>query len=328
MVVAHGQGTRTGSLREDGCLELYESEAEWRASLPGWAERERFGIDFRHVRGSELANLQPGLSGRFVAGPSFRAGRPSPIPSARQGDLGGRRSRGATFLHGEVTTVGLDGGTPRLRLPTVARSPPPTLVIAAGAWSHRLARHFGDRIPLETERGYNTTLPAGAFDAETPARLLPARFRRHAARRPAFASAARWNSPASNARPTMPAPRRCWRRRTLPAGPEDRRRARMDGLSPLAARHAAGDRPIAASPQRDLCLRPRPSGPDPVGGDGTSDRRSGRRRITRPSTSRPTGPTASEDFPCATASSASTATPAAIRCASSRAAAPGSMAPP
>ena len=37
-------------------------------------------------------------------------------------------------------------------------------MIAAGAWSHRLARHFGDRIPLETERGYNTTLPAGAFD--------------------------------------------------------------------------------------------------------------------------------------------------------------------
>src|SRR5690606_5359317 len=38
------------------------------------------------------------------------------------------------------------------------------LVIAAGAWSHRFARGFGDSIPLETERGYNTTLPPGAFD--------------------------------------------------------------------------------------------------------------------------------------------------------------------
>ena len=37
-------------------------------------------------------------------------------------------------------------------------------MIAAGAWSHRLARHLGDRIPLETERGYNTTLPVGAFE--------------------------------------------------------------------------------------------------------------------------------------------------------------------
>ena len=157
--------TRTGSfLREDGCLELYESEAEWRASLPGWAERERFGIDFRHVRGSELANLQPGLSERFVAG-TFVPGWKTVADPQRLGKAiwADAEFRGATFLHGEVTTVGLDGGTPRLRLADGRALAAPTLVIAAGAWSHRLARHFGDRIPLETERGYNTTLPAGAF---------------------------------------------------------------------------------------------------------------------------------------------------------------------
>jgi len=38
------------------------------------------------------------------------------------------------------------------------------VVVAAGAWSHQLARTLSDRIPLETERGYNTTLPASAFD--------------------------------------------------------------------------------------------------------------------------------------------------------------------
>jgi len=41
------------------------------------------------------------------------------------------------------------------------------VILAAGAWSHHLARTLGDRIPLETERGYNTTLPAGAFDVRT-----------------------------------------------------------------------------------------------------------------------------------------------------------------
>ena len=40
------------------------------------------------------------------------------------------------------------------------------LVVAAGAWSHLLARQLGDRIPLETERGYNTTLPKTAFDVK------------------------------------------------------------------------------------------------------------------------------------------------------------------
>lgn len=36
-------------------------------------------------------------------------------------------------------------------------------VLATGAWSRDLARRLGDRVPLDTERGYNTTLPPGAF---------------------------------------------------------------------------------------------------------------------------------------------------------------------
>ena len=38
------------------------------------------------------------------------------------------------------------------------------VVVAAGAWSHQLARTLDEHIPLETERGYNTTLPPDAFD--------------------------------------------------------------------------------------------------------------------------------------------------------------------
>ncbi len=41
------------------------------------------------------------------------------------------------------------------------------VVLSAGAFSHRIAATIGERIPLETERGYNTTLPPGAFDLRT-----------------------------------------------------------------------------------------------------------------------------------------------------------------
>ena len=41
------------------------------------------------------------------------------------------------------------------------------VVVATGAWSHHLAKTLGDKVPLETERGYNTTLPVGAFDLKT-----------------------------------------------------------------------------------------------------------------------------------------------------------------
>ena len=38
------------------------------------------------------------------------------------------------------------------------------VVVAGGAWSKRLTAPLGDNIPLETERGYNTTLPGYSFD--------------------------------------------------------------------------------------------------------------------------------------------------------------------
>ncbi len=72
--------------------------------------------------------------------------------------LGGRIRR----ADAAALAPGADGVTVQLRdgLQLVAHR----VVVAAGAWSHRLARTLGEHIPLETERGYNTTLPVGAFD--------------------------------------------------------------------------------------------------------------------------------------------------------------------
>jgi D-amino-acid dehydrogenase len=154
-------------LREDGSLELYESEGEFRASLSGWAARERFGIGFRHVAGEELAALQPGLSRRFLKGtfvPGWKtADDPKLLGKAVWAYAEGL---GACFERASVERVdaGRDGAT--LRLADGTERQAKHLVIAAGAWSHLLARPLGDRIPLETERGYNTTLPTTAFDVK------------------------------------------------------------------------------------------------------------------------------------------------------------------
>ncbi|MER8951727.1 FAD-binding oxidoreductase [Mesorhizobium sp. M0833] len=152
-------------LHEDGSLELYESEAEFKASLPGWAARQRFGIGFSHVEGSALAALQPGLSPRFVKG-TFVPGWKTVADPKRLGKaLWAYAERlGAGFERARIERVeaGQDGAI--LTMADGTRRRAKHLVIAAGAWSHLLARHLGDGIPLETERGYNTTLPKTAFD--------------------------------------------------------------------------------------------------------------------------------------------------------------------
>ncbi len=154
-------------LREDGSLELYESEAEFRAALPGWAARERFGIGFRHVAGEEMAALQPGLSARFTRGTFVPGWKTVADPKLLGKAIWAYAERlGAKLRLGTVESLsaGRDRPGPEIRLADGSTLSALSLVVCAGAWSHRLARQLGDRIPLETERGYNTTLPAGAFD--------------------------------------------------------------------------------------------------------------------------------------------------------------------
>ncbi|MCB4767217.1 FAD-dependent oxidoreductase [Ancylobacter sp. Lp-2] len=152
-------------VRADGNLQLYESEAELAGAQEGWEQRARAGIAFEHVRGARLAELQPGLSPRFVAGtftPHWKTvDDPYHFALALFDAV---MARGGTVTHGEVTSVAPAEGGVRVKLRDGTALDAAQAVVAGGAWSRPLAAGLGDAIPLETERGYNTTLPPGAFD--------------------------------------------------------------------------------------------------------------------------------------------------------------------
>jgi D-amino-acid dehydrogenase len=154
-------------LREDGSLELYESEREFEASLPGWAARDRFGIAYRHLAKAELADHQPGLSPQFVRG-TFVPGWKTVADPKLLGKAvwSHAEAQGATFIRGDVGLAMPSGDNIVVQLRRGRTIMARRLLIAAGAWSHLIARQFGDAIPLETERGYNTTLPKSAFDVK------------------------------------------------------------------------------------------------------------------------------------------------------------------
>lgn len=152
-------------LRREGALYLYAGQLAFDAAADVWRVRAKYGVAFEPVTGARLAELQPGLGSRYTHAmfvPNWMmVSDPFEITKA----LGEQTvSQGAKFRQAKVArlqpgeeanTITLDDGETITARQTV---------VAGGAWSGELAAKLGDRIPLEAERGYNTTLPADAFD--------------------------------------------------------------------------------------------------------------------------------------------------------------------
>lgn len=152
-------------IHRDGSLELYESEREFADSLPGWSHRAKAGIAFDHIRGAALEGLQPGLAPHFVAGTFVPGWRTVSDPFIFARRLAAHvQSKGALFVQGEVSRLMPEDDGARAILADGRSLRARHVVVATGAWSRRLTDPLGDRLPLETERGYNTTLPLGSFD--------------------------------------------------------------------------------------------------------------------------------------------------------------------
>lgn len=152
-------------LRSDGCLELCESDAELTATLPHWDLRAREGIEFRHVDRAGIEALQPGLSPRFVKGTFVPQWQTVADPHRFAAALADRAmARGGEYRQADVRRIETTDAGVRLILGDGSAVEAAQAVVACGAWSKPLASMLGDTVPLETERGYNTTLPRDAFD--------------------------------------------------------------------------------------------------------------------------------------------------------------------
>lgn len=152
-------------LRRDGAIYLYEGAGALKAAQGLWDLRARHGVAFEAVSGARLEELQPGLNPKYTHGVFIPGWMTLSDPYEVACAIGQAAvARGAAFQKGDVVDISPNGQGVALRLADGRRMSAPKVVLACGAWSHRLAATLGDRLPLETERGYNTTLAPGAFD--------------------------------------------------------------------------------------------------------------------------------------------------------------------
>jgi D-amino-acid dehydrogenase len=144
------------NLHRVGALWVYETEAGFQADGRYHDIRRRHGILCEEISAETAREMEPALSDSVryaVFTPQWsHVSDPKRIVDRLRTHL---ESRGVTISAGEVT--GLE--TNQVSTADGRTIPFDMLVVAAGAWSGRLARLVGDRALIESERGYNTTLP-------------------------------------------------------------------------------------------------------------------------------------------------------------------------
>lgn len=155
-------------IQREGQLQLYEGEQEFSASLESWNLRLRHGVEFNLLASAQaIAEIQPGLHQRFTHAVFTPDWLNTTDPKAWFEHLAQQFcDRGGVIEQANVMSI---SGHPDKAVVVTpeGKQEAHKVVVAAGAWSHHLTRTLGDKIPLETERGYNTTLPKGAFDLRT-----------------------------------------------------------------------------------------------------------------------------------------------------------------
>lgn len=152
-------------LRREGAMHVFRHGRELDAVAWERQLRSDFGIRQTILERGDIESLEPAVPPGYTHGILYPDAAHLTDPFELMRLLTRAfRDRGGKVLHGELTGlrhsndgVKLSGEGLALR----AR----TAVIALGAWSTGLARQVGDRIPLETERGYH-------IEFSTPTPLL------------------------------------------------------------------------------------------------------------------------------------------------------------
>jgi len=145
----------TALLQDRGALYLYDTAAAFAAAGRDMAFRRSLGVNVQLVEPAGLASLEPGLPPRFAGGALFPGARFLTDPGQMVGLLAGAaQASGVRHLRWPVTGLSREGGRVILSGPG-QRVSARRVVIAAGAHSRPLAAMAGDRVPLDTERGYH-----------------------------------------------------------------------------------------------------------------------------------------------------------------------------
>ena len=147
-------------IQETGWLGIFETDAKFQSYQWDLDLQKRRGVKFEILKAEEIRQFEPSLQPIYKHAiyypensyvlDNYRLVRTLAEDVTRNG---GR----VVVDQIEDFEIGADG--PKAAIGKQGRYPFDAVVVAAGAWSRNLSAKLGEKVPLETERGYHVTLP-------------------------------------------------------------------------------------------------------------------------------------------------------------------------
>ncbi len=156
-------------LRRRGFLSIWPTRAGFASAQALLARQSSLGIACEAIGSEAVRALEPALRGPVAGGALYEGGVHVSDPHRLTVDLAEAAfARQARFV--QARAVRVEPGPSGAAVVLDGREPveADAVVLAAGAWSRPLAAALGDAVPLDTERGYNVTLPPGRFGLSRP----------------------------------------------------------------------------------------------------------------------------------------------------------------
>ena len=147
---------------------LYESQEAFEHDAFGWGLRREHGFEWDALQGEAIRERNPDLSPNYGFATAMKDHGMIANPGNYVSDLAkGFAAAGGDVIRANVKRV--ETGDDRIVLKTdgddiIAEK----AVVAAGAWSHSLAKRLGANVPLESERGYHLELTSANRQLTVP----------------------------------------------------------------------------------------------------------------------------------------------------------------
>jgi D-amino-acid dehydrogenase len=146
-------------ISRQGMLSVFPSRAEFVAEEMEWRLRRENGVRWLELSADELRQREPTLNRRYTFGVLVEENGQCRDPGAYVAALVRHAvAQGAELRHARALGFRIEGSRLLAVRTEASDIVADRAVIAAGARSHVLAAAAGDRVPLETERGYHAVI--------------------------------------------------------------------------------------------------------------------------------------------------------------------------